>query len=137
MALKQQITNIAGATTDYHRISEVHVDYTKRIANIIVLSYIGIAKRNEEKVQTSLSNQRDKITEELKELVVNPTAENEARRNELSAQLASLLQTLEDVAPRNILRASYEITLPADTNFSLELAYNWLKNNIYTEAEDC
>lgn len=49
MALEQTITSISGATTEYHRISSAMIDYTARKAFIVVESYIGAAKRAEEK----------------------------------------------------------------------------------------
>lgn len=138
MAIKQAITSVSGATTEYHRISQAMLDYNQRKAYITVLSYLGAAKRNEEKENAQPSLQRDIIMKELDELVANPTEENEARRIELSEQVNALpLQTPDDVAPRNIFEKHYEIDLPTDTDFNLEFAYGWLKENIYTSSEDC
>lgn len=38
---------------------------------------------------------------------------------------------------RYILKTEHYITLPDDTDFDLEFAYGWLKENIYTSSEDC
>lgn len=138
MAIKQQITNVSGVKTEYHRISSAMIDYTLRKAYITVLSYIGSAKRDEEKAQTNDGVERDTLMRELDELVANPTEENEARRIELTNEVNALYErTPEDVAPRNVSEERYEIDLLADTDFSLEFAYNWLKENIYTSPEDC
>lgn len=138
MAIKQEITSISGATAEYHRISEAHIDYTKRKANITVLSYLDSDKRDEEKTQASQDSERETIMKELDELVANPTEENKERRIELSNQINALqYQNPEELAPRNIFAEQYQIDLPADTDFTLEFAYGWLKENIYQEAEDC
>lgn len=138
MAIKQKITNITGVTTEYHRIGSAAVDYTMRQASIVVLSYLGASKRNEEKAQASKNNNRIILQSELNELVQNPTKDNEARRIELPSQINDLpLQTPEDVEPRNILRSKYELYLPIDTDFTLEFAYGWLKDNVFLEGEDC
>lgn len=66
------------------------------------------------------------------------TTELKARREELSDQLNAMPALKpEDTAPRNIFQERYEIDLPADTDFSLDFAYGWLKENVYKEAWDC
>lgn len=138
MAIKQAITSITGSTTEYHRISEVTIDYQTRKVAMKVLSYLDSTKRDEEKGSASQNFQRDTIMKELEALVINPTPENEARRIELSNQINAMpLQTVEDAAPRNISSDIHEFDLPQDTDFTLEYAYNWLKQNIYTSSEDC
>lgn len=138
MALKQNITSVSGATTEYHRISGAVIDFTARKANITVLSYVDAGKREEEKNQTSKDNDRQAIMDELNTLVANPTEDNEARRNELSEELNALeIPTPEDVAPRSLLESNYTIEMATGSDFTLELAYSWLKANIYTDAEDC
>lgn len=143
MAIKQSITNLSGATAEYHRISEAHVNYTKREVMIVVLSYISSDKRDEEKTQSSNTIDRKAITEELDGLLAiyneeTDTKELYDRRVELSNQLNAIpLQAPEDVAPRNIFSSDYTIELPANTDFTLEFAYSWLKENIYQESEDC
>lgn len=138
MALKQQITGVTGVTAEYHRISSAMIDYTQRKAYITVVSYLDTTKRDEEKTNAEPGAQRDILMKELNELVANPTDENEARRIELSEQVNALPgQTPEDVAPRNITEDHYDIELPQGTDFTLEFAYGWLKENVYKEAEDC
>lgn len=138
MALKQQITSVSGASTEYHRISEAAIDYTNRKARITVCSYLEAEKRDEEKTQASSDTERKALLDELNELLANPTDENEARRVELSNQINALPErTPDDVAPRNLFTERYELDIPANTEFSLEFAYSWLKENVYTAAEDC
>lgn len=144
MALKQQITSVSGATTEYHRISEATIDYTNRKAYITVLSYLEAEKRDEEKERALQDAKKAEIEKELYELVARYTTpeadppEEKARRNELSKQLNDIpLLTPDDVAPRNLFTEQHTLEIPEDTEFSLEFAYNWLKENVYTEAEDC
>lgn len=144
MAIKQEITSVSGVKTEYHRISSATIDYTNRKAYIVVQSYLGSEKRDEEKERALKDAKKAEIEKELHELLIKYTTpeadppEEEARRNELSKQLNDMpLLTPDDVAPRNIFETQYEIELPADTDFDLEFAYNWLKENVYKEAEDC
>lgn len=138
MAIKQEIVALSGATAEYHRISEVHVDYTKREATISVLSYLGESKRDEEKQQTLKSAERQALMDELDKLVVEPTEDNEARRIELSEQINAMSSpTPESVEPRNMFMATYTIKLPNDADFTLAFAYGWLKEHIYVDGEDC
>lgn len=137
MALQQQITTVSGAVTEYYRISEAMINYTNRKAYITVLSYLDTDKREEEKTQASKDAHKEELMTELDKLVANPTDENEARRIELSNEINALpQQTPEDVEPRNMFSTSYEIDVPADTDFNLAFAYAWLKENIFTEAVD-
>lgn len=143
MAINQQITTLSGVTVEYHRISEAMIDYTNRKATIVVLSYLGSAKRDEEKVQATDTAERDAIMKELDELVMaydekTDTPELKARRVELSNQINAMPQlTPDDVAPRNIFMERHEIDLPDGVDFTLKFAYGWLKENIYKEATDC
>lgn len=136
MALKQKITNKSGAITEYHRISSATGDLTSRRAYITVLSYLNSGKRDEEKLQAAKSIEQTEMRNELDNLNLNPTQDNESERTELEDQLSALATEI-DGNPRNILQAHYEFSLPKDSTFSLELAYNWLKENIYTDSEDC
>lgn len=144
MAIKQSITSVSGVKAEYHRIAEAYIDYTGRKATIKVLSYLGAAKRDEEKERAVKDAEKAEIEKELNELVARykspeeDSPEEKARREELSKQLNDMPQlTPDDVAPRNIFEEHYEIDLPADTEFTLEFAYGWLKENIYKEAKDC
>lgn len=144
MAIKQQITSVSGVKTEYHRISEALINYTERKATIVVLSYLEAEKRDEEKERALQDAKKAEIDKELTELLAKYTSpetdppEEAARRKELSDQLNAMpLLTPDDVAPRNIFREQYEIELPADTDFNLEFAYGWLKDNVYKNAKDC
>lgn len=143
MALKQQITTITGATVEYHRVSAATIDYTNRKVYIIVQSYLDSNKRDEEKEHAANELKRKQIEDELNKLLAaytspeEDTPEEEARRVELGEQLNALEFTPDDVAPRHIFEEPYEIELPADTDFNLEVAYRWLRENIYTSSEDC
>ena len=137
MALKQEITSVTGATTTYHRISDAIIYYTQRKAHIIVQSYIDEAKRDEEKKNAQPDKQRAELMAELQPLVEKPTDDNEDKRNELSQKLNKMeLQSPKDLTPRNISDEHYDIDLPDGVDFTLEYAYQWLKENVYTEAED-
>lgn len=138
MAIKQQVTSVSGATTEYHRISHLMADFTERKAEVVVASYLNETKRDEEKSKSVEQDNKAVLMEELDELVTNATEENEARRIELTNQINSLPEyTPDDVAPRNISVERHEITWPAGTDFNLEYVYNWLKENVYTSSQDC
>ncbi len=137
MALKQNITNTSGATTEYHRISGAVGDLTAGRAYIIVLSYLNSSKRDEEKTQAANDIKRMELKSELEKLNSNPTSDNKSKRDELEKQLEALNADHNDGKPRNMLKSTYEFSLPENGNFSLELAYNWLKENVYTNSEDC
>lgn len=143
MAIKQEITSVSGVKTEYHRISEAYLNYTQRRATIIVLSYLEAEKRDEEKAQASIDEELKTKNAELEELVKaydkpTDTPELYDRRVKLSNEVTALQnRTPEDVAPRNIFNEQYTLDLPTDAEFTLEFAYNWLKNNIYKNSEDC
>lgn len=142
MALQQQITSLSGVKTDYHRVSEAMVNYTDRKAYITVLSYLEVGKREEEKAQSNKDEELKNKEAELTELVEaydeqTDTPELKARRIELTNEVNALYErTPDDVAPRNIFKEQYELELPADTDFNLEFAYGWLKDNVFTDATD-
>ena len=69
----------------------------------------------------------------LDELVANPTEENEQERMELSEQINSLIPVTE-IASLHLSEAEYK--LPLDESFSIQNAYSWLKENIFTDATD-
>lgn len=137
MALKQNITNTSGAITEYHRISNAVGDLTAGRAYIVVLSYLNSSKRDEEKTQTAKDIQRMELRSGLEKLNSNLTPDNEAKRDELEKQLEALNSDQNDGRPRSMFKSTYEFSLPENGNFSLELAYNWLKENVYTNSEDC
>lgn len=107
MAIKQSITNVSGVTTEYHRIAEAQFELISRRAIIWVSSYLNADKRNEEKEK----EEQNKEKGEDEELI--------------------------PVEPTVISSTMHYITVPQDATFDLAFAYGWLKENIYTDAEDC
>lgn len=141
MAIKQSITNLSGTKTEYHRISYANIDYTERRAIITVSSYINASKRGEEKSNVERQKNLLALQDELNALVEEPTESNKDRRVELTNAINEMLETApiteEDLASREVQSKLYTIFLPANTDFNLEFAYNWLKENIYPNAQDC
>ena len=133
MALRQSITNEKGATTTYHRIVKAKLDFTTKEATLTVFSYATESLRQAEKEDSSKLVDRDKLVERLDELISNPTEENEQERIELSEQINSLVPTTE-VANLHLNEAEYK--LPLDESFSIQDAYSWLKENVFTDATD-
>lgn len=133
MALKQVITNEKGAKTTYHRIAKVELDINEKIAKIVVYSYAADSLRKCEKEDFMLKQEYEKLTDELNDLVANPTEENEARRVELSEKI-NKLNPVTEVTDRHLVEATHE--MPISNEFSMKEAYFWLKNNVYSDSID-
>lgn len=107
MALKQPVTNTAGVTSEYHRVAEANFDLMSRQATVWVSSYLNAEKRNEEKA-------KEKHNREIKE----------------DEEMVPVDSTV-------ISNTMHYIIVPEDAAFDLTFVYGWLKENIYTESEDC
>lgn len=133
MALQQSVTNEKGATTTYHRIVKANLDFATREATLTVFSYVAESLRQAEKNDLTRMIEYNESVARLDELVANPTEENEQERIELSEQINSLVPTTE-VANLHLNEAEYK--LPLDESFSIQGAYSWLKENVFTDATD-
>lgn len=101
MAIKQKITSVSGVEAEYHRISEATIDYTQRKAYTTVVSYLGAAKRDEEKAQFNKDEELKIKETELNQLVASynketDTPELEARRIELTNEVNALHERTPD-----------------------------------------
>lgn len=135
MALQQEISNKNGTTTLYHRIARAELNYTEKKAKVYVESYVSAAIREKEKENVEAHNLVSQYNEELNRLVANPTAENEARRIELTDYINEHSTDNGDLKPLNLTESAYELTIP-ENGFTLEYAYNQLKTSAFVGSED-
>lgn len=133
MALQQPITNEKGATTTYHRIVKANLDFTTKEAVLTIFSYVAESLRQAEKDDLAKMAEYNEAVTRLDKLVANPTEENEQERVELSEQINSLIPATE-VASLHLNEVEYK--LPLDESFSIQNAYSWLKENVFTDATD-
>lgn len=135
MALQQEISNENGTTTLYHRIARAELNYTEKKAKVYVESYVSAAIREKEKENVEAHNLVGQYNEELNRLVANPTAENEARRIELTDYINEHSADNGDLKPLNLTENAYELAIP-ENGFTLEYAYNQLKTSAFVGSED-
>lgn len=139
MALKLENIDDRGAKTTYHRICNLAYDCESRKITIMVKSYTSQDFRDVEKEVARNCDSREAILNELTELVSNQSPENEARRLELSEKLKNMSSVRGEITPKHLTESAYEFSQlnNTDAEFSLTLAYEWLKENVYQKAEDC
>lgn len=133
MALLQKLSDARGVSTVYHRIAKADADFTDKEVTLVVYSYVAESLRSSEKREAEDKAVYEQLTEELNNLIQDPTEENEARRIELSEQLNNL-NPVNEITERHVGEATY--TMPVEDNFTLPDAYAWLKVNIFTDAKD-
>lgn len=133
MALQQSITNEKGATTTYHRIVKANLDFATKEATLTIFSYVAESLRQAEKNDLAKMVEYNKSVAHLDELVSDPTEENEQERIKLSEQINSL-NPVTEIASLHLNESEYK--LPLDESFSIQNAYSWLKENVFTDAAD-
>lgn len=139
MALKQEINNIAGVPTEYHRVSNVEINYDTKNAIITVSSYINIDKRDEEKEYHTALEKFSQLSTELGEIFSKKelTDEDQTRIDQIDKESEVVTNTINNLSePRYASQKNYTFSIEPEDDFSLEVAYNWLKNNIFQDSED-
>lgn len=130
MGLLLQQTTSRGITANYHRLSEIHADFTLNKLFVKVASYVTADYRHQEiSFNVELKELKD-LRQELDELNLIPTEDNEERRIELDTKIkASPLAQVPSDAIRDltIYERVYELTLLASDKMTRAELYEQLK----------
>jgi TolA-binding protein len=128
MALSLQQTTDKGITANYHRISDIKIDFNARKLTVRVASYVSDTYRDHER-EHNVALQELKVKRELlDQLIQNASEDNEADRAELTAEINEnqLSMTADDaVKDSSVYQNSYDLDLQA--NYDRATVYELLK----------
>lgn len=124
MALSKKVTLVNNVDANYHRISEVHINFLEGVSIPLIHSYVSSDIRNQEKAISDLEAQMDSIENQMK------TTTDEDVINALAEKEAQLFQQYKQEKTKNytVRKSSYELqNIPDD--LSLSNFYKLLSTN--------